>query len=62
MQKLMTAQELADFLGVPLATVYAWSCRGTGPAPIKVGRHLRYVPSEVDKYLDENRTHGPEAA
>ncbi|MEU2834173.1 helix-turn-helix domain-containing protein [Streptomyces lavendulae] len=50
--KLATAQELADYCGVPLATVYQWSHRGGGPRMIKVGRHLRARWAEIDRWLD----------
>lgn len=49
---LATAEEVADFLGVPLNTVYVWSSRGGGPPLIKVGRHLRARWDQVEKWLD----------
>lgn len=49
---LATADEIADYLGVPLATVYQWSSRGGGPRLIKVGRHLRARWSDIEAYLD----------
>lgn len=49
---LATAQEIADYLGVPLTTVYAWSSRGGGPRLMKVGRHLRARWSDIDSYLE----------
>ncbi|MEU2428692.1 helix-turn-helix domain-containing protein [Streptomyces sp. NPDC007861] len=52
-RKLATARELADFCGVPLATVYQWSHRGGGPRMIKVGRHLRARWEDVERWLDE---------
>ncbi|OPC83207.1 DNA-binding protein [Embleya scabrispora] len=55
-RKLASAEELADHLGVPLATLYAWNHRGLGPASIKVGRHLRYRWSEVEAWLDSRTT------
>jgi excisionase family DNA binding protein len=51
--KLATARELADYCGVPLATVYQWSHRGGGPRMIKVGRHLRARWEDVERWLDE---------
>ncbi len=51
-RKLATARELADYCGVPLATVYQWSHRGGGPRMIKVGRHLRARWEDVDQWLD----------
>ncbi|MFI1103051.1 MULTISPECIES: helix-turn-helix transcriptional regulator [Streptomyces] len=55
-RRLATAQELADYCGVPLATVYQWSHRGGGPRMIKVGRHLRARWSDIEKWLDEQAT------
>ncbi|WP_416978658.1 helix-turn-helix transcriptional regulator [Streptomyces sp. T028] len=49
---LASAQEVADYLGVPLNTVYQWSSRGTGPKFIKVGRHLRARWDDVEAWLD----------
>lgn len=46
-------QWLADYLGVPLATVYAMNHKGTGPRRIKVGKHVRYRQADVDAWLDE---------
>ncbi|WP_269858765.1 helix-turn-helix transcriptional regulator [Streptomyces sp. RPT161] len=51
-QPLADAKEIADYLGVPLGTVYRWSSRGGGPRLIKVGRHLKARWSELESYLD----------
>jgi predicted DNA-binding transcriptional regulator AlpA len=45
--RLWTPDEVARFLGVPVATLYRWRYLGTGPKPGRVGRHLRYDPAEV---------------
>jgi excisionase family DNA binding protein len=49
---LMSAEELADFLGVPLNTVYVWNHRRQGPRAHKVGRYLRYRWPEVETWLE----------
>lgn len=49
--RLLTLQEVADYLGVPLATLYQWRHRGEGPRGIKVGRHVRVRESELERYL-----------
>lgn len=51
-RKLATPDEIAEYLGVPLGTVYQWSSRGGGPRLIKVGRHLRARWSDIEAYLD----------
>ena len=59
--RLWTAQDVAEYLTVPLATLYQWRYLGTGPTAYRVGRHLRYEPTAVQAWLDEhaNRSHGP---
>ena len=52
-EKLDTPEQLAKFLGIPVATLYAWKYKGIGPRAIKVGRHLRYRPRDVEKWLDK---------
>lgn len=51
--RLMTVKDLADKLVVPVATIYQWRCRGSGPQGIRVGRHLRYRPEDVEAWLDD---------
>lgn len=58
---LMGPPELAAYLGVPLATVYAMNRKKTGPRRIRVGRHVRYRRSDVDAWLDA-QTVDPEPA
>lgn len=50
--EIMTSAELADYLRVPLRTLYAWRSHGGGPPGVRVGRHLRYRRADVDAWLD----------
>jgi predicted DNA-binding transcriptional regulator AlpA len=52
---LAKAPEVAAFFGVPLSTLYQWRYRGVGPAGFRVGRHIRYEWSEVERWLAEQR-------
>ncbi len=38
----MSVQELADFLDVPVKTIYAWRYHGEGPRGFRIGRHVRF--------------------
>jgi excisionase family DNA binding protein len=50
--RLWTPEELAEYLGVTLHCVYAWSSKGGGPRVLRVGARLRYRPADVDEWLD----------
>ena len=47
----MSPAELAEYLAVPVRTIYAWRTTGSGPRGIRVGRHVRYRRSEVERWL-----------
>lgn len=53
--ELLTAQQVADALGVPVSTIYRWRSAGSGPVGIRVGKHLRYSAADVRAWLDELR-------
>lgn len=49
--RLLSAQELAAFLGVPVKTVYQWRYKGQGPPGYRIGRHLRFRWTDVRTWL-----------
>ena len=49
--RLWSAREVSDFLGVPVATLHQWRYQGSGPDAYRVGRHLRYDPATVQRWL-----------
>jgi excisionase family DNA binding protein len=51
-EPLWTVQKLADYLGVPVQTIYQWRKRGYGPQGRRMGMHLRYRPSDVERWID----------
>lgn len=53
-ERLWTIKDTSDFLGVPVATLYYWHSRGEGPRPFKVGRHLRYDPRTVMRWVESS--------
>ena len=58
---LATSEEVAEYLGVSKRTLDDWAHRRIGPAYSRVGRHRRYAWSDVDKWVNQQRT-GGEAA
>ncbi len=51
--RLLTTAEVAGYLGVPVATVYAWNSRRLGPKRFRVGKYVRYRRTDVDAWLDQ---------
>lgn len=51
MKKLLSADEVSDLLGVPVSTLYQWRHKHTGPKAIRVGRHLRYDPDDLERWI-----------
>jgi excisionase family DNA binding protein len=49
--RLLTPHELAEYLDVPLATVYSWRYQGAGPPGFRVGRYVRYRWKDVQKWI-----------
>jgi excisionase family DNA binding protein len=54
-EPLMSPFDVAKYLGVPLRTVYRWRSRGNGPRGYRVGRHVRYRCSDVERWLEHHR-------
>ncbi|ASR37853.1 excisionase [Prauserella marina] len=52
-EPLWTIEDVSDYLGVPVKTLYQWKWRGEGPPVSKIGRHLRYNPAKVRAWADE---------
>jgi excisionase family DNA binding protein len=52
-QPLLSVEDVAAYLGVPVATVYAWNSKDIGPKRHRVGRHVRYRQADVDAWLDK---------
>lgn len=53
--RLLSIGELAEMLQVPVETLYKWRHRGEGPRPIRLGRHLRFDPADVARWLEARK-------
>ncbi len=56
---LLTTRQVADYLCVPVSTIYRWRYVGTGPPAIRVGVHLRFAEQDLEAWLTEQRTPRP---
>jgi predicted DNA-binding transcriptional regulator AlpA len=47
----LTESKVAEQLGLSVATLRAWRHRGKGPRYLRLGRSVRYLPSDVDNFV-----------
>jgi excisionase family DNA binding protein len=52
LERLLSIDELSEYLRVPVTTLYDWRANQKGPLAIRVGRALRYPESAVREWLD----------
>ncbi len=50
-ERLLSTEEVADMLGVPVSTVYWWRTRGEGPKGARIGRFVRFRPADVEAWI-----------
>jgi excisionase family DNA binding protein len=59
---LLTPDDAAAYLGaLPVRTLERWRYAGTGPAFVRVGKHVRYRLADLDAWIAERRV-DPQAA
>ena len=51
--ELLTLEEVAVVVRVPVATLRYWRHLGTGPRSFRIGRSVRYWRREVFAWLDD---------
>jgi|APSaa5957512535_1039671.scaffolds.fasta_scaffold138814_2 hypothetical protein len=50
---LLSNNDLALWLGVPIKSIERWRYTGSGgPPSMKVGRHVRYRKNDVERWLE----------
>lgn len=60
--RLLDVSEVAELLGVPVATLRWWLHIGTAPDHFKLGRHVKFRRSEVERWLETRRKTGSNSA
>ncbi len=49
--RALTEREVAELLGLSVATLRAWRHRGKGPRFLRLGRSVRYLPADLDDFV-----------
>src|SRR5437870_97107 len=47
----LTEAQVAEQLGLSVATLRAWRHRGKGPRFLRFGRAVRYLPADLDEFI-----------
>ncbi len=55
MEEILTAEEVAAYIKMPVSSVYAKARRGEIPA-IRIGRLYRFRKAGIDRWLDRQMT------
>lgn len=50
-ERMWKIEDVSDFLGVPVGTLYQWRHRGDGPPCVRLGKHLRFDPDRVRAWV-----------
>ena len=56
-EKLLTAKEVAEILGLKLSTLYDWVYQRKIPY-IKIGSLLKFSPAVIQNYIDTHTRNG----
>jgi predicted DNA-binding transcriptional regulator AlpA len=53
MDKIIGINELSEWIGTPVTTLYRWRCDGNGPPSAKIGRAVVYRVKDVSAWLED---------
>ena len=48
---VLTERQVAEWLGLSVATLRAWRLRGKGPRFKKFGRAVRYMTADIEDFI-----------
>lgn len=51
LEPLLSIEQLAEYLGVPVTTIYDWRVDGKGPRGARVGRYAKFAVSDVREWV-----------
>ncbi len=55
LEPLLSVTELAEYLGLPVATIYDWRAHGRGPIGHRFGKHVKFTVSDVAAWVEAQR-------
>lgn len=60
-RRLLSTAEVAEMLQIPVASLHTQRYRGEHPGVLgfRVGRHVRFDPTDLSSWLDQQKGKGP---
>ena len=55
LEPLLNIDELADYLGVPVSTIYDWRTNGKGPRAYRFGKRIMFGITDIRAWMDTMR-------
>ena len=52
--RALTEREVSTLLGLSVATLRAWRHRGQGPRFLRLGRAVRYLPADLERFVRDS--------
>jgi excisionase family DNA binding protein len=59
LEPLLSIEELAEYLDVPVATIYDWRVDGKGPCAVRIGRRVKFSISDINAWIAIQREQTP---
>lgn len=53
--QMLTVSEVADYVRVSVRTIWSHVAKGTFPPPLSIGRAKRWLRSDIDAWIAEQR-------
>jgi len=53
--EMVTTKELAELIGVPVATLNNWRSIGRGPRSFRLGRAVKYLVADVAAWIEQQQ-------
>ncbi|MGW4561791.1 helix-turn-helix domain-containing protein [Streptomyces sp. NPDC004561] len=60
--RYLTTDDIAEIFEVPKETVYQWRKKRIGPPGFRIGKHVRYDPTDVHAYVTRQKAANTDAA
>jgi excisionase family DNA binding protein len=56
---MIDVRTLAEYLGVPVSTVYDWRVNRKGPVGYRFGKHIMFAVADVRTWVEQQRESAP---